>query len=33
MRLADTNILIYAADAFPEEGRKKGRAVEVLREE
>ena len=33
MRLADTNILIYAADTSPEETAKKGRATEVLKEE
>ena len=33
MRLADTNILIYAADRSPEERGKRVRAVQVLREE
>ena len=33
MRLADTNILIYAADTSPEERSKRTRAVEVLKEE
>ena len=32
MRLADTNILIYAADTSPEEVAKKIRAAEVLKE-
>ena len=33
MRLADTNILIYAADTAPEERGKRARAAEVLKEE
>ena len=33
MRLADTNILVYAADASPEEQRTRARAAEVLKEE
>ena len=33
MRLADTNILVYAADASPEERHKRTRAAEVLKEE
>ena len=33
MRLADTNILIYAADTSPEERHKRARAAEVLKEE
>ena len=33
MRLADTNILIYAADTAPEEREKRARAAEVLKEE
>ena len=33
MRLADTNILIYAADASPEERHKRTRAADVLKEE
>ncbi len=33
MRLADTNILIYAADTSPEERAKRIRAVEILKEE
>ena len=33
MRLADTNILIYAADTSPEERRRRARAAEVLKEE
>lgn len=32
MRLADTNILIYAADRSPEESAKRIRAAEVLKE-
>ena len=32
MRLADTNILIYAADRSPEETEKRIRAEEVLKE-
>ena len=32
MRLADTNILIYAADTSPEERQKRARAAEVLKE-
>ena len=33
MRLADTNILIYAADTSPEERQKRARAAEVLKTE
>ena len=33
MRLADTNILVYAADTSPEERHKRARAAEVLKEE
>ena len=33
MRLADTNILIYAADTSPEERVKRARAAEVLKED
>ena len=33
MRLADTNILIYAADTSPEERHKRTRAAEVLKED
>ena len=33
MRLADTNILIYAADTSTEERHKRARAAEVLKEE
>ena len=33
MRLADTNILIYAADTSPEERHKRARAAEVLKED
>ena len=33
MRLADTNILIYAADTSSEERHKRARAAEVLKEE
>ncbi len=33
MRLADANILIYAADTSPEERHKRARAAEVLKEE
>ena len=32
MRLADTNILIYAADTSPEERHKRARAAELLKE-
>ena len=32
MRLADTNILIYATDTSPEERHKRARAAEVLKE-
>ena len=31
MRLADTNILIYAADTSPKERQKRARAAEVLK--
>ena len=33
MRLADTNIFIYSADASPEERQKRTRASDVLKEE
>ena len=33
MRLADTNILIYAADTSPEESQKRARAAEILKSE
>ena len=33
MRLADTNILIYAADTSPKERQKRSRAAEVLKTE
>ena len=33
MRLADTNILIYAADTSPEERHNRARAAAVLKEE
>ena len=33
MRLADTNILIYAADTSPEERHNRARAAEVLKED
>ena len=33
MRLADTNILIYAADTSPEERQKRARAAEILKTE
>ena len=33
MRLADTNILIYAANTSPEERVKRARAAEVLKED
>ena len=33
MRLADTNILVYAADTSPQERVKRTGAAEVLKEE